>query len=113
MRWLFWVLVATACGRVGFDPTRPGGGSSGSSSTGDSGSGSDAGVVVLDDGGGAAGCEFIPCDAGLTACCVSDYTSCQASCSGESFACGACPKFMACCNVPDGGSFCAGTCPAP
>jgi hypothetical protein len=98
------ITLALACGRIRFDPVPAGG----SGAPGDS-------ALVVNDGGVAVGCGFIPCDAGATACCIAEQTSCvpDGTCGGVSYGCGPCGKFEACCRFLDGGSVCQPTCPIP
>jgi len=95
------ITLALACGRIHFDPLPQ-----------SSGSGGDGGLVV-DDGGTATGCGFIPCDAGATACCVGGQTSCfpDGTCGGVTYACGPCDRFSFCCDLADAGSYCNVICP--
>jgi hypothetical protein len=110
---LVLVLVLVACGRVHFEPPpqRDGAASEGAGGGGGGGGSMPTDALVVDDSGTALGCGFIPCDAGATACCTAGVTSCtpDGTCSGTTYQCGMCPKFMGCC-MGSSGTFCAGTC---
>ena len=110
---LIALLLAQACGRIGFDLARD-------DSAGDVAAPSDGaapddaiGFGDANDPGDAAACGWQPCGTGLQACCVGSSGMCVASgtCTGAVYACdssieGRCSATQHCCMLASGGSVC-------